>query len=246
MQGADETYRLSAAVQVRPVLLLPEKPPAYSLLVGVDYSTDPATEIGADGIGVGVLPTLGALLDRVEPAVFEPGDTVTLFGSDLHLGGLEAVLGDEVLRVTGQWSDRLAVEVEGSEPGPGGVGRIVSGLGPSAGELPLKVREPRSNGRFRSSNLITGNLRPVVSTAALNGGALEIDGALLGSDEDDVILAMFAGGVVVRSFDEVTTQADQARIVVPGVEAAMDTGDYRAILKVNGQQARISPMVVVP
>ena len=244
MQGADETYRLSTAVQVRPVLLLPAEPPRYALLVGVDYSTDPATEVGADAIGIDVLPTLGARLDRVDPAIFEPGDTITLYGSDLHLAGLEAVLGGEPLRVTGQWSDRMTAEVESREPG--GAGRIASGLGPSAGELPLKLREPRAGGRFRSSNLIAGGLRPVLQAAALGAGDLVIDGLLLGSDADDVIVAMYLDGTVIRTFDTVTTFAGQAQLSVPGVEAAMDPGAYRVILKVNGIQARMAPTVVIP
>jgi len=246
MQGADETFRLSTAVEVRPVLLLPADPPDYALLVGVDYTTDPATEIGQDGVGIEALPSLGAQLDRVEPAIFEAGDLITLFGNDLHLGGLEAVLGDEALRVTGQWSDRMTVEVEGAAPGPGGAGRIASGLGPSAGELPLKLREARTGGRFRSSNLITARLRPVVTTALLNAGALQIDGILLGDSAADVIVALQQDGIVVQTFDVVATQADQLRIVVAGVGAAMTAGSYRVIVKVNGQQARMSPTVVVP
>ncbi len=245
MQGTEETYRLSAALQVRPVLLLPADLPPYSLLVGVDYSTDPPTEIGSDGIGIDVLPTLGATLDRVEPPVFEPGDTIRLHGTDLNLGGLQAVLGDEPLRVTGQWSDHMMVEVESAAPGPGGAGRIASGLGPSAGELPIKLLEARQSGRFRSSNLIAGRLRPVVIDANLNGGALEIDGVLLGSDADDVLVALFAEGRVIRTFDQITTQADQTRIIVAGVTAALDPGSYLVIARVNGQQARRSPPVVV-
>ena len=246
MQGADETYRLSAAVQVRPIMLLPADPPAYSLLVGVDYSTDPATEIGIDGVGVEVLPTLGAQLDRVEPPVFEPGETITLYGTDLHLSGLEAMLEDEPLRVTGQWADRMTVEVEAAAPGPGGAGRIASGLGPSAGERPIRLREARAGGRYRSSNLISGWLRPVVTAAALNGTALEVEGALLGGAEDEVIIALFADGAVVRSFDVVTTQADQTQISVASVGTAMAAGSYLVIVRVNGQQARISPLVVIP
>lgn len=245
MQGSEETYRLSAALQVRPVLLLPRDLAPYSLLVGVDYSTDPPTEIGPDGIEIDVLPTLGARLNRVEPPVFEPGDTIILYGTDLHLGGLEALLEDEPLRVTGQWPDRMTVEVEALAPGPGGAGRIASGLGPSAGELPIRLREPRSGGRFRSSNLITGRMRPVVTDAQVNAGALEIDGVLLGGDADDVLVAVFAEGRVVRTFDQVTTQADQTRITLAGFAAAMGPGSYLVIARVNGQQARVSPLVVV-
>jgi hypothetical protein len=247
MQGPDETFRLSTAVQVRPVMLLLAELPRYSLLVGVDYTADPITEIGEEGIGIDVLPTLGARIDRIEPSVFEPGDAVTIFGSDLHLGALEVMLGNEPLQVVGQRSDRLSVVIESSRPGPGGAGRIAAGLGPSAGELPLKLREPRPGGRYRSSKLITGALRPVVDTVALNAGDLVIDGMLLGSAADDAIVALFADGAVVRTFDTVATTADQTRLTVPGVQAAPGiAGTYRVILKVNGMQARMSPEVLVP
>jgi hypothetical protein len=244
MQGSDETYRMSGAVQVRPVMLMPSIPPDSSLLVGVDYSSEPPVEIGEEGIGVEVLPTLGASLERVAPASFEPGDTITLSGTDLHLGGLEAVLGDEPLRVTGQWPDRMTVEVESTRPGPGGAGRIASGLGPSAGELPLRVQQLRAGGRIRSSNLVTGRLRPVVETAALAGDDLVLTGQLLGADEDDVIVALFAEGTVVHSFDEATTQPDQHQLTVVDAADDVDAGVYRAIVKVNGVQARNAPQVV--
>jgi hypothetical protein len=246
MQGADETYRLSAAVQVRPVLLLPSEPADYALLVGVDYTTLPPTEIGLEGRGLGVIPSLGARLKRAEPGVFEAGQQITLYGTDLHLGGLEAVLGDEVLRTTGQWPDRMTVEVEALEPGPGGAGRIASGLGPSAGELPIRLRQPRPGGRFRSSNLIVGRLRPVLTTAEMSGTTLQLDGLLLGGEADDVVVAMHRDGSVVAAFDVVTTQADQTHLDVPDVGDALDPGAYLVILRVNGQQARLSPTVALP
>jgi hypothetical protein len=246
MQGTDETYRLSTAIQVRPVMLLPDDPPRSQLLVGINYMTDPAEEIGADAIGVEVIPSLGAHLDRVEPAVFEPGETITLYGADLHLNGLEAMIGEEPIRVTGQWPDRMTVEVETTAPGPGGSGRIESGLGPSAGERPLKLRQQAAGGRYRSSNLITGHLRPILDTVTLNAGDLELTGTLMGGAEDDVVVALYADGAVVRAFDTVTTQADQTALTVAGVAAAMGQGSYLTILRVNGVQARMAPLVVIP
>ncbi len=244
MQGSDETFRLSASLQVRPVLLLPSEPTQSSLLVGVDYSTTPATEIGVDGIGVAVSPTMGAALDRVEPLMFEPGEIVTLYGRDLHLAGLEAVLGDTALRVTGQWAERMTVEIEATAPGPAGAGRIVSGLGPSAGEHPLKLREARPGGRFRSSNLLTARLRPVVADGNLNGNDLVLNGQLLGGNADDVSVALFGDGVAVRVFETVVTRADQTRMRVVDAVAGTDPGAYLVIVTVNGVQARVSPQVV--
>src|SRR5262245_18543768 len=38
MQGSEEHYRLSAAFQIRPVMIVPDEIPPASLLVGVDYT----------------------------------------------------------------------------------------------------------------------------------------------------------------------------------------------------------------
>jgi hypothetical protein len=246
MQGADETFRLSAAFQVRPVMLLPAEPPRSQLLVGIDYSTDPAAEVGEDAIGVQVIPSLGARLDAVSPRSFDPGETITLYGTDLHLAGLEALIGVEPIRVTGQWPDRMTVEIEATAPGPGGQGRIAQGLGPSAGERPISLRQLAKNGRYRSSNLIPGRLRPVVSAVGMNGAALELAGQLLGAAEDDVVVALYADGAVVAAFDVVTTQANQLALTVPGVGGTAAPGGYLVIVRVNGVQARRAPPVVIP
>ena len=245
MQGPDETYRLSVAVQVRPVLLLPAELPRYSLLVGVDYTADPPTET-EDAVGVEVLPSLGPRLDRVEPSVFDPGDPITVFGEDLRLAGLEVLLGEEPIQVVGQWPDRLAVIVASALPGPPG-GRIGAGLGPSAGELPLRVQLARAGGRYRSSNLLSASLRPVVTAATIDAaGDLVIDGSLLGGAADDAIVALYSGGAVARTFDVVTTVADQTSVTVTDAGTVADAGTYLVIVKVNGVQARTSPTVVVP
>lgn len=246
MQGTDEIYRLSAAVQVRPVLLLPEEPSPFGLLVGVDYTTSPPTEIGAAGVAVEAIPSLGARLERVEPETFEPGESFTLHGVDLHLSGLEALIDNEALRITSVTPDRMTVEAESTAPGPGGQGRIASGLGPSAGQRALRLRQALPNGRARGSNVLPCALRPVVTGAALNAGALEIDGVLLGRPEDEIVVALYRDGAVAHLFDAVTTQDDQRRIAVPGVAAATAPGDYLALVRVNGEQARVSPRVVLP
>lgn len=243
MQGPDETYRLSAAIQVRPVLLLPAELPRYALLVGTDYTASPPAET-EDAVGIEVLPSLGPRLDRVEPAVFEAGEPITVFGVDLHLAELEVMLGTEPLQVVGQWPDRLAVLVASSLPGPPG-GRIAAGLGPSAGELPLTVRLARAGGRYRSSNVLSVSLRPVVTAATVGADDdLVVGGSLLGGAADDVVVALYADGTV-RAFDVVTTTVDQTALTVTDAGSAAGPGTYLVIVKVNGVQARNSPTVVV-
>ena len=245
MQGSDETYRLSAAVQVRPVLLLPAEREPSSLLVGVDYSQSPPAEIREEGLQIETIPSLGPVLERVEPTAVEPGESVTLYGVDLHLSGLEAVLGGQVLRVTAQFPDRLVVEVEGTPTDGGTVGPIAAGNSISAGEHPLLVQRMLGNGKVRGSNLIGLGLSPVVTGAALNGADLDLTGRLLGGADDDVVLTLMRDGAPVQSFETVTTSADQQTLTVTGV-TVVGAGTYLALLRVNGQQARIAPLVVVP
>ena len=248
MQGTDERYRLSVAFEMRPVMIVPGADPASSLLVGVDYETTPNTVIGGEGVRVDVQPTLGPSLDRVEPEAFEAGDTLTLFGDDLNGGDLEAVLDGVVLTVTGRRPDRLQVRAEGSPA----VTPVADGTVISAGEHPLIVRRRISPTRTRSSNLVAARLLPTLSGAAMAGGDLALSGNLLGTDADDVIVALLRDGVAVRQFDTVVASGApaappwQRTLSVPGVAAAVGAGVYRVVLRVNGQQARSSPSVTVP
>ncbi|KEF42617.1 MAG: hypothetical protein ER33_04970 [Cyanobium sp. CACIAM 14] len=246
MQGTDERYRLSVAFQMRPVMIAPAPEPRTSLLVGVDYSTTPQTVIGDEGVAIRVLPTLGPRLQRVEPDRFETGTQIDLFGDDLDGSDLEVVLGDVVLTPVQRLPDRLRATVEG-DPGGNPQGPIAAGTALSAGELPLIVRRRLSATRRRSSNLLAASLLPTLATAALVSGDLVLTGLLLGEDSDDVLIAFHrsSDGATVRTFDGVTTTADQQRLTVPGAAAAAPAGTYRVILLVNNQQARSSPSVTV-
>lgn len=243
MQGNDERYRLSVAFQMRPVMIVPGSLPASSLLVGVDYTTTPETIIGRDGVQIEVTPSMGARLDRVEPDRFEAGATLTVFGDDISSPSIEVVLGDVMLTVVERHVDRLVVTAEGSPGTP-----IASGTTLSAGEMPLVVRRRLSPTRTRSSNLLAARLLPTVTSAALVAGNLQIQGLLLGDDTDDVVVMFYrpADGATVHMFDTVTTAADQQTLTVPGAGAAVPAGTYRVILRVNNQQAKASPSVVVP
>ncbi|SFO68877.1 Protein of unknown function [Variovorax sp. OK605] len=248
MQGTDERYRLSVAFEMRPVMIVPGTDPASSLLVGVNYETTPNTIIGGEGVQVDVQPTLGPSLDRVEPDAFEAGDSFTLFGDDLNGSDLEAVLDGVVLTVTGRRPDRMQVRAEGSPA----VTPVADGTVISAGEHPLIVRRRLSPTRTRSSNLVAARLLPTLTGAAMAGGDLTLSGNLLGTDADDVIVALLRNGVAVRQFDTVIASGApaappwQRTLTVPGVAAAVGAGVYRVVLRVNGQQARSSPDVTVP
>jgi Pvc16 N-terminal domain len=243
MQGTDERYRLSVAFQMRPVMIVPAALPRGSLLVGIDYSTAPENIIGRDGVQIDVIPSMGARLDRVEPDRFETGATLTLFGDDLSAGNMEVVLGDQMLTIVERQVTRLVVTAEGSPGTP-----IASGTTLSAGEVPLVVRRRLSPTRTRSSNLVAAKLLPTLNSAALVAGDLQLQGFLLGDDTDDVIVLFFreSDGVTVHMFDTVVTAADQQTLTIAGAAAAVPAGTYRVILRINNQQAKASPSVVVP
>jgi Pvc16 N-terminal domain len=243
MQGNDERYRLSVAFQVRPVMIVPGGLPRSALLVGVDYSTAPETIIGRDGVQLDVIPSMGARLDRVEPDRFEVGATLTVFGDDISGTNMEVVLGDVTLTVVERHVDRVVVTAEGSPGTP-----IASGATLSAGEMPLVVRRRLSPTRTRSSNLLAARLRPTLTSAAMVGGDLQLQGFLLGDDTDDVVVIFYrpSDGATVHLFETVTTAADQQTLAIPGAGAAVPAGTYRVILRVNNQQANASPSVTAP
>ena len=69
---------------------------------------------------------------------------------------------------------------------------------------------------------------------------------LLGTDTDDIVVAFYrdTDGMTVHLFDTVTTAADQQTLTVEGAATAVPAGAYRAILRVNNQQARSSPRLI--
>ena len=260
MQGSRDKYHLSVAFQVRPVLIAPDEPASYSLLVGIDY-TPPQTVIGQDGVVIPVLPSMGPTITAIEPESFEVGDTVTVHGADLHLSNLSVVLGPVELPVTMQRPDRLQFEARADRL----TGDVIS-----AGGQPLTVAQAVTTTRRRRSNVLVANLLPTLGAVtfpvpvtvvpaappvpALAHGTLALTGLLLGTDTDDVILALYRDGETEQTMDYFTLDAS-----IPGPPAAAQTRKhivmlptdavvlgvpYHVILRVNGQQARQSPAII--
>jgi hypothetical protein len=243
MQGSDEHYRLSVAFQVRPVMVAPAQPPRGNLLVGIDYSQAPQAVIGADGVQIGVEPSLGARLKRLEPVRFEVGATLTIYGDDLLGSDLEVVLGNIVLAVAERRPDRIVAAAEGSPGTP-----IADGGTLSAGEIPLVVRKRLPTSRTRTSNLLSARLLPTVAGASLGGSTLTITGLLLGASSDDVTVLLYRadGSATLRLAGAIGSTANQQTLTVSSATAGTPTGAYRVILYVNGQQALASPTVMFP
>jgi hypothetical protein len=257
MQGTDEKYRLSMGFQVRPVMIIPGSPPSFPLLVGVDYTQTPPAITG-NGQAIAVLPSLGPRLRAVTPETFDVGDVITITGEGLDASGLECMLGNAALSITSQRPDRLSVRVEGEVHAPATEGAIASGRATSAGELPLVVRQQVFSGRYRTSNVLVGKLRPSVTDATLDGaGNLTVTGLLLGTWDDDVLVAFSQSGAVARLFEApppppaaapartVVAGANQKTLTIAGAGPTVPPGNYQVIVRVIGQQARVSPTITV-
>lgn len=251
MQGSDEKYRCSMAFEIRPVMIAAEALPSYSLLVGVDYIT--TTVIGEQSIQIPVLPSMGPSIEALSPTVIEPGGTLSVIGTDLHLAGLFVRFGPVELSVTAQKPNALQCLVDGDVP----QGTVIS-----AGTHPVSVAQALPGGRVRASHPLIAGLRPVLSAvvpqaitrtnpadpASTVTADLRLDGVLLGTERDDVFVGLYREGATVRLFDAVTIipppVTPQASVVVSiPADQAVEQGQYRVILRVNGQQAGSSPLI---
>lgn len=234
MQGSDEKYRVSIAFQVRPVMLELDSTPSYAPLVKT--IGPPASP------GIVVLPSLGAVLETIDPERFVAGTTVTLRGTDFA-GYDEAILGDTALPLV---------------PGPEGEASFVVPAAAliAANGYGLCISRTLPSGRKITSNALLAELMPVVAGAALNGaltvlpppgpnalrhGSFRVTGAQLGGNGASVFATLFGNGVANGLFSaELTSTMTQLDFVVPPA-AALPPGNYAVVVRVNGQQAIDSP-----
>lgn len=257
VSGADEKYRYAVGFQVRPVMIASGEPASYSLLVGVDYVSPPTppNTIGEKGIRIPIIPSMGPTISEIEPQKFEVGSTVTIKGTDLHLEGLSVSLGSIDLPVISQTPDRLTFKIDSA---------IANGNAISAGSQAIAVAMTLPNGRRRLSNVVVGNLLPILNAVAVPAASLVIDpgpprtafadinltGVLLGNAADDCFLALYRDGVTVRLFDTFTDEASPAppppvpaqskKTLKMTSDGKVPAGDYLVIYRVNGQQAKQS------
>jgi hypothetical protein len=242
MQGTDEKYRFSMCFEVRPLMIAAAAPAAYSLLIGIDYTGAPGTEAANGGIGLSVEPTLGPVIDRVTPSSFKAGDPpVRIDGTDLDMSGLEVQLGPVVLPLTLDASRNAVFDPTKAE---------LSGAAISASSHPLTVVRTLSSGRHRSSNIAVVNLLPELDTADFDQDEIDLKGFHLGTADDDVVVGLYRNGATVRSYDDVVDAPGpppaQTHRRVKLAPPALPSGEYRVVLRVNGQQARQSPEVTLP
>jgi len=247
MQGPDEQYRCSIGFEVRPVMIATGELSSYSLLVGVDYTTNRV--IADQGIKIPVLPSTGPKINAIAPSKIAPppaSETAILMiqGSNLALSNLSVRLGSVELMIVAQSPDSLKCELNDN---------IRDGSAISAGSHPICVVQNIANDKTRSSNLWVVNLLPVVTDVEFSVdptaqifGTLTLEGFLLGTERDDVFVVLYQAGETVRMFDEFEViSPDQTQLQVPILDA-VPSGTYRVILRVNGQQAQNSPEVMIP
>ena len=236
MQGSDEKYRVSAALQVRPVMVALESPPSYAPLVRT--IGPPANP------GIVVSPSLGARLSKIEPARFVAGQVVTVTGTDFANYD-QVVLGNDVFPFV-----------------PGGEGKgtfaVPAASTVSANGYGLCLQRTLPTGRTVTSDALLAELMPTVTTVALVGaltqvpplgptalrhGRFRVTGSQLGGAAASAFASLFRDGVAHGLFPPAPTSTPtQLDFIVP-VDGALPPGGYAVVVRVNGQQAIDSPML---
>jgi hypothetical protein len=227
MQGTDEKYRVSAAFQVRPVMLATDGLPSYAPVV---------LSVGPGNAGVAVVPSLGPRLDALEAEKFEAGETLTLSGKDLG-DVAEVCLGSVCFPATFAGGD-LTVDIP-----------LATTLSP--GSYAVTAVRILPSGRRFSSNALLGHLLPMLTNAthgaltATGGGQLHGDvtlaGERLGGPDDDIFVALYRDGACAVLLEATGVPAQDTLTVTVVLEQALNPGTYFVILRVNGEQAIQSP-----
>ncbi|GLR87950.1 DUF4255 domain-containing protein [Bradyrhizobium iriomotense] len=233
MQGSDEKYRVSAAFQIRPVMIMGDQPSSYAPLVktvGPPLPNPPPY----DQTGVWVLPNLGPRLETIVPARTTLPVTLTLDGNDL--GEVDQV--------------QVGPLTLAASPAPGGdvTATISAAATLSAGAYPVIVSRPFASHTI-SSNVLLLHVLPELATATPSGltavsasdprlfGHLSLTGTRLGGPGDSIFIAFFGDGDSATMFEAPGTATQDALDIDVPIAKALDPGTYRIILRVNGEQA---------
>jgi hypothetical protein len=261
MQGPDEKYRFSIGFEVRPVMIATEVLPTISPLVGVDYSKSPVERIAEKGLRIPVISSMGPHITSINPSKIEVNSTVSVFGENLDLPDLSVLLGQIQLPHISRGPAQLEFVIDAS---------IVKGDAISAGSHAISIVQTLPNGKQRSSNLSVFGLLPTLSAATIDSiervdstfsnsdvyGDIVLTGKLLGTDKDDIFVALYKDGKTVRVFSEPAVVAissssspppsppmqTQLRLEIKERDA-VPQGTYHIVLRVNEQQAKDSPAI---
>lgn len=159
-------------------------------------------------------------------------------GYNLDLPNLSVRLGLLELPVIAQRSDQLVCEITDT---------FLEST--SAGSQPVSVIKNIPNDRHVSSNVLNVDLIPVLESALFSknaGNRIELRGTLLGGEDDDIIVVLSKDNSVFRLIETFITDPMQKVLVSEiDLDPKKDTGTYRVILRVNGQQAAYNPEVKI-
>ena len=229
LQGTDEKYRVSAAFQVRPVMLMSDGQPSAAPVV---------RSVGPGNRGVTVIPSLGPRLDSLDMEKFAAGATLTLAGNDL--GGASEVCFGNVCFPAAFSGGKLTVQVPAATT-----------LSP--GSYAVTAVRTLPSGRRFSSNAVLGHLLPTLTTATpgplavtvggLRHGDLTLTGVRLGGPDDSIFVALYRDGACAVMLEATGVPAQDTLTVTVPPEQAIADGTYLVILRVNGEQAIDSPTV---
>lgn len=243
MQGTDERYRVSAALQVRPVMLQLESLSEQAPLVRTVGPVVPQPSGPPAPAGVTVLPSLGAVLDEIAPRRFSAGTPVTIRGSGMQ-AYTQVFLGTTAFPLTTGPEDGTATFT------------VPAAQAIAANGYPLFIARTLPTGRVITSNALLAELMPAVAGAALDGaltllppggpaaprhGRFVVNGTQLGGSDESVFASLFRDGRTHGLFEpDAGGTMTQLHFTVPAAKA-LPPGDYRVVLRVNGQQALDSP-----
>ncbi|MFO1061457.1 MAG: DUF4255 domain-containing protein [Dongiaceae bacterium] len=233
MQGSDEKYRVSAAFQVRPVMIAPDNPASYAPLV---KSVGPPASPGVE-----VLPNLGPRLLSLSPERFTAPATLTLTGLDL--GGIDQLtFGPLTLPPTVAPDGTVTATLPGA-------------AALSAGAYPVAVSRLLASGHRLGSDPLLAHLLPKLLTATPGGllpvsaadprlhGPLSLTGERLGGPDDSIFVAFYGGGALRLALEAVGTATQTGLAVTVPPAKALAPGPYLILLRVNGEQADDAPTV---
>ncbi len=238
MQGSDEKYRLSAAFQIRPVMLAStDAPPAYALPVKTIGLPLPPPQMYQ---GASVLPGMGAQLSALEPERFSAGQTIIVRGTDLA-GYDQIIIGATSYPATVLPDASLSATIALADP-------------IAAASYPLCVARTLPDGHTLRSNALSAHLVPLLTSVGLGGpltnvmgalsGSFIVHGSQLGGPDGSIYAALYLHGKAQLLLEpQAGGSATTLTFVVSDRQALAPDPGYRVILRVNGEQAQESPVL---
>lgn len=238
MQGSEEKYRISAAFQVRPVLLAPvNEPPGYALPVKTVGKPLPPPQRYE---GVAVLPGLGPQLHAIAPERFSAGQAFVLDGDDMA--------GYDQIMVGGSSYPATATA-------DGGLSAVIPLADTiAAGIYPVCLARTLPDGHLLRSNALAAHLLPRLTAVNLAGpltpvagklsGQFVVHGSQLGGPGGGIYAALYHQGKAQLLLEPLAGgSATTLTFAVGAAQALPAAPDYRVILRVNGVQALESPVL---